>query len=92
MYLTNLKQKIENLDKRIAEAEIRLSELKPQEAVKAAGEIASLKLRRNTLIDKFDDSKRHGAENWSALHVELQEDVDSLQEAFEDWFRGVARL
>jgi len=84
-YLRELKERLQSLDTKIADARQRLQAGLPKDKVLAAEDLAVLETRHRELEEKISAASEQHAEDWSTLHVELQKEVDVLTRSIERW-------
>ena len=47
--------------------------------------MAHLRGRRDALLNRIEEAKAKGADQWSELHASLQEEADALTDTLERW-------
>lgn len=84
-YLHHLEQKLSEIDQAIENQKARLAGHDSDVKSHALEELAHLRLRHDNLVERINEAKTKGAEEWSELHTGFQEEMDGLQDTFEKW-------
>ena len=84
-YVSRLESKLQDIDKSIERAQKLLEGPELSDKYRALGELAHLRGRRDALLNRIEEAKAKGADQWSELHASLQEEADALTDTLERW-------
>jgi hypothetical protein len=84
-YVVDLEARLHELDRKIEDATAALDAGTSAEKAHGLSDLAHLRHRHKDLVQRIEEAKALGADDWNAFHTSFQKDIDALVDTLDRW-------